>query len=203
MSLHTGRKCSVVIPEGPSAAPRRQDLNTRQNLCSSNSNGRIGACLTTSSGNGSRSVGGLLAWSFNWFKVAVFPGSQCCAFQRPERAEDNSPMWHNISALAARISKSSRALRFDLLRETAAFSSHCSLGHDQPDPITFDETLKSLEQLGLWNLSSSRRSVQHHPWKHEEQLPSSFLVNFIITSRDLFQRNSQCVPEHANQEFRY
>ena len=126
--------------------------------------------------------------------------SQCCAFQSLTRRRQ-------LSHVAQHLRSGCSDLQIIARSAIRPSPRNCRLlvalltGHDQPDPITFDETLKSLEQLGLWNLPSTWRSVQHHPWKHEEQLPSSFLVNFIITSCDLFQRNSQCIPEHANQKF--
>ena len=47
MTPHIGRRCSVVMRDGPAAAQRRQDLKMRQNRCSSRWNGRTGTCLTT------------------------------------------------------------------------------------------------------------------------------------------------------------
>ena len=168
MSLHTGRKCSVDTPEGPPAAPHRQGLNTRQNLCSSNSNGRTGACLTTSSGNGSRSVRGLLAWSFNWFKVAVF--QPVLRLPKPD-APKTTPPCGTTSPLWLLGSPNHRAL---------PSPRNCRLlvalltGHDQPNPITFDETLKTLEQLGLSLCNIIRGNMKNNfhplPWSTSSSL---------------------------------
>ena len=53
-SSNKGRRCSVVIPEGPLAAPRRDERRFRANNCSSRSNMAIGSYAVSSSGSGSR-----------------------------------------------------------------------------------------------------------------------------------------------------
>ena len=77
----------------------------------------------TLSGSGSRARGSHLSASLKASEVGAnaAPFSAC-------RADESSPNDTNISALAARLSRSSCARLFDLLRAMAALSSHYSLG---------------------------------------------------------------------------
>ena len=106
------------MPDGPAAAPRLADLRLRHSgehvRCDSvrqwlPSTRRSPVCVS------------LKASKVAWFLGANAAPSSAC------RADECSPNDTNISALAARLSRSSCARLFDLLREMAGLSSHCSL----------------------------------------------------------------------------
>ena len=115
------------MPEGPAAAPLREDRRHRRNNFSYRSKGKGGTCSNTSLGNGSRGLASLLLSSVNIERVAFVPGA-CAAPSRACRADDNSPNCTNNSALVARSAMSSRGcLRTDLRRADATLSSQTSL----------------------------------------------------------------------------
>ena len=80
-----GLKCSLVIPEGPAAAPLRAVLRLRPKRASSNLNSEV--WWTISSGSGSQNCAGrrLKAW-----RVCSFPDANS-APSRACRAEESSP----------------------------------------------------------------------------------------------------------------
>ena len=79
-SSNNGRKCSFVMPEGPAAAPLREDRRHQRNNFSSRSKGKGGTCSNTSLGNGSRGLAGLLLSSVNIERVIRSRG-KCCTFE--------------------------------------------------------------------------------------------------------------------------
>ena len=72
-SSSKGRKCSIVMPDGPAAAPLRDDRRLRLNNFSSNSKGVAGMNWAKSSGRGSRGYAGLRSGSCN--ASAWLPGA--------------------------------------------------------------------------------------------------------------------------------
>ena len=75
---NTNLKCSVVMPDGPAAAPRLDVLKLAKNFFSSNSNGISGANSVTHLGNSSprRIRGGRLLGSCNIASVRSLPGAR-------------------------------------------------------------------------------------------------------------------------------
>ena len=100
-----GRRCSVVMLDGPGATPRLADPS--RPLSSNGPRAR-----------GSRLSAFLKASEVAWFLGANAAPSSAC------RTDENSPNDTNISTLVARLSRSSCARLFDLLREMAPLSSH-------------------------------------------------------------------------------
>ena len=69
-----GRKCSIIMPEGPAAAPRRAHFTFFTNRSLSNSNANSGWWLRSASGNGTCGV----------VDAALATAPMCVAFQVPE-----------------------------------------------------------------------------------------------------------------------
>ena len=93
------RRCSIVIPEGPLAAPRLPDLTLRLNRSLSNWNSTSGTWPRMSSCNGSRGVASLAR---NKRNVFALPGANS-ALCNTCLADENAPKRTNWSARSARL----------------------------------------------------------------------------------------------------
>ena len=85
------RKCSVVMPLGPAAAPLFAILKIFKKIFSLSSKGTYGTWLETSAGNGSRISGGLLEWSDKHLQRFIRPWCQIRTLQRLRQQQEQFP----------------------------------------------------------------------------------------------------------------
>ena len=108
-------------------------------------NACTGLADDTACGNSSRGSGERRTGSLNLSNVRLVPG----ATSAPSGAclpADNSPIWTNLTALAARRSTS---------------------------PVRSRRLLLALKIAACWNQSTTWRSVKQHSWNQQEQFPRS------------------------------
>ena len=95
------RRCSLVVPEGPAAEPRRALRKHRRKSCKGSGHGSAGTCRRTLSGKGAYGTGGRRSGSRSSASVSRVPAAKGWAV-RACPAADSSPMWTRAAARRAR-----------------------------------------------------------------------------------------------------
>ena len=125
------RRCSVVMPEGPPAAPRRDDLRFRQNWSWSKTNRLSGTNDVNSSGSGSRERvvwRGLSRRPVLLVCLGPLPLLQALALRLTTRPCTPASLLLQLSTLSCR-------LRFPRRRPTEALSSQSFLSSKRSIPL--------------------------------------------------------------------
>ena len=141
-SSKRSRRCSLVVPDGPAAEPRRAPRRQPTNKGSVRDRGWGGACCRTASLKGTCWTCGRRAGSRNSAKVSCVPGARGSAV-RARLAADSSPKCASAEARSARACSGSRWASPLLLPDGAADAPAASASSCAQRPWRKDSARRS------------------------------------------------------------
>ena len=154
------RKCSLVQPDGPGAAPRRARRKLLTKAPHDSLTGSCGWCWRTASGIGTRGLCGLRAGSRSSRSVSSLPGASGSAVSARAAAE-SSPKCANA---AARPSPQAS--------QAGPGPSQGPLRLQQLGPLARPEQACSSLELSWGDPRLAMQPGQQHPGSQQEQFPS-------------------------------
>ena len=187
-------RCSVVMPDGPPAAPLREFRRFSSKRSMSKLRGTVGSTSATNGSSGSLTPRSRLSSSVHAFHVFSVPGAKAS----PSRA------WRAVRQLShVHKTQCSSRPRLDGVLFAATSSASCQRSVQQSQPIACVEHGHPLLHPCLRHQSSSWRSEQQQPGKQEEELLTTNILHAVFpgaTLQNLLQSHLQTSPEHAFHE---